>query len=55
MSRETGGDQIGVDELLAVCIVRQEEPGEGALPRSVGTRDDEDIRLPLSSIHPLTL
>src|SRR3954453_23004817 len=42
--REAGGDQVGVDEFLAVRIVRKEQTGEGALARAVRTRDDIDVR-----------
>src|SRR3954466_12579777 len=42
--REAGGDQVGVDEFLAVRIVREEQTGEGALARAVRTRDDIDVR-----------
>src|SRR5436305_180233 len=41
---KTGGDQVGVDEFLAVRIVRKEQAGEGALARAVRTRDDIDVR-----------
>src|SRR5947208_16796555 len=42
--REAGGDQVGVDELFAVRIVREEQTGEGALAGPVRTRDDIDVR-----------
>src|SRR5947199_8424840 len=34
--REAGGDQVGVDEFLAVRIVRKEQAGEGALAGPFG-------------------
>src|SRR5436309_8117957 len=42
--RETRGDQVSIDELSAVRIVRQETLSKRALARTVRTRDDVDVR-----------